>query len=321
MTFHPAGIFVPLVTPFTDNGDLAATDLERLAHTVIEEGAAGIVALGTTAEPAALSRQERRDVLQICRRVCRERDVPLIVGAGSNDTAGTVRAVEELGEEGDVAGALVVVPYYTRPSEAGVVAHFEHVADRSPVPLVLYNVPYRTGRQLGWESILRLSEHPQIVGVKQAVGSVDTDTARLLAETGRTGRSAGSAPAQPGRSAGSAPAQFSVLAGEDTLVSPLLAMGAAGAILATANVYTREFVELFHSWRSGSTAHARALGNRLVGPAWALMSEPNPTVVKAALHARGRIPTAHVRLPLLPARCVVEDVPLSHRPGFTGQHL
>jgi 4-hydroxy-tetrahydrodipicolinate synthase len=303
MTFHPSGVFVPLVTPFTGSGDLAAGDLERLAHTVIEEGAAGIVALGTTAEPAALSPQERRDVLQICRGVCRERGVPLIVGAGSNDTAGTVRAVEELAEEGDVAGVLVVVPYYTRPSEAGVVAHFEHVADRSPVPLILYNVPYRTGQQLGWEAVVRLSEHPRIVGIKQAVGSVDTDTARLLAETAPSGRS------------------FSVLAGEDTLVSPLLAMGAAGAIAATANVYTREFVELFRLWRSGNSAQARALGNRLVGPASVLMSEPNPTAVKAALHARGRIPTANVRLPLLPARCVVEDVPLSHRPGFTGHLL
>ncbi|MCQ4120988.1 4-hydroxy-tetrahydrodipicolinate synthase [Rhodococcus tibetensis] len=280
MTFRPSGLFVPLVTPFADSGELDVVDLERLAHTVIEEGAAGIVALGTTAEPATLSVQERRDVIQICSRVCREHKVPLLVGAGSNDTVGTVRAIEELTSEADVAGALVVVPYYTRPSEAGVVAHFEYVAERSPLPLILYNVPYRTGQQLGWESLVRLSGHPQIVGIKQAVGAVDIDTARLLAEPSDS---------------------FSVLAGEDALVSPLLAMGATGAILATANVCAREFVELFQLWRCGNTVRARAWGNQLVGPACALMADPNPTVIKAVLHAQGRISTPNVRLPLLPA--------------------
>ncbi|MFC9553827.1 4-hydroxy-tetrahydrodipicolinate synthase [Rhodococcus sp. NPDC056960] len=280
MTFAPSGIFVPVITPFSASGELVAVDLERLAHQVIEEGAAGVVALGTTSESSTLSPRERREVVRICGRVCREHGVPLVVGAGSNDTVGTVRAIEELGESADVAAVLVVVPYYTRPSEAGVVAHFEYVAQRSPLPLIVYNVPYRTGRQLGWRSILSLSEHPRIVGIKQAVGSVDTDTARLLAGSADT---------------------FAVLAGEDALVAPLLAMGAAGAILATANVCTREFVELFQLWRSGSLAEARALGNQLVAPACALMSEPNPTVIKAVLHAQGRISSATVRLPLLPS--------------------
>lgn len=281
MTFRPSGILVPLVTPFAENGGIAYADLERLAHDIVVDGATGIVALGTTAEVSALSTRERQDVVRICGRVCREHDVPLIVGAGSNDTAGTVRAIDELSSEADVAAALVVVPYYTRPSEPGVVAHFEYVAERSPVPSVLYNVPYRTAQRLGWESIVRLSEHPRIVGIKQAAGSVDTDTARLLAESSDS---------------------FSILAGEDTLVSPLLAMGAEGAILATANVYAREFAELFQLWTGGDPARARAAGNRLVGPASALMSQPNPTLIKAVLHAEGRISTPNVRLPLLPAR-------------------
>ncbi|WP_213576680.1 4-hydroxy-tetrahydrodipicolinate synthase [Rhodococcus sp. USK13] len=293
MTFRPSGIFVPLITPFTDNGALGVGDLERLARTVIEEGAAGIVALGTTAEAATLSTQERGEVVEICSRVCREHKVPLLVGAGSNDTAGTVRALDELHSEADVAGALVVVPYYTRPSEAGVVAHFEYVAERSPLPLILYNVPYRTGQYLGFESLVRLSAHPQIVGIKQAVGAVDTDTARLLAEPSDA---------------------FSVLAGEDALVSPLLAMGAEGAILATANVCAREFVDLFQLWRSGDTPQARDLGNQLVGPACALMADPNPTVIKAVLHAQGRISTPTVRLPLLPARSSAIREALQHIP-------
>ena len=279
MTFHPSGIFVPLVTPFTAGGEVATADLERLANDVVEEGASGMVALGTTAEASTLTQGERRDVVAICDRVCKERGVPLIVGVGTNDTVDTVRAALEMRESFSAAGILVVVPYYTRPSEAGVVAHFEYIADRSPLPLILYNVPYRTGQQLGWRSIVHLSEHRQIVGIKQAVGSVDTDTARLLAESADS---------------------FSVLAGEDTLASPLLAMGAAGAVLATANVYPREFTELFRLWRDGRADQARALGHRLVEPASALMSEPNPTVIKAVLHAQGRISSANVRLPLLP---------------------
>lgn len=295
MNFHPSGILVPLITPFAHDGAVATTDLERLAHEVIDEGASGIVALGTTGEPSTLTPDERREVLLICDRVCRERGVPLLVGAGSNDTADTVRAIEEVDGLVDAAGVLVTVPYYTRPSEAGAVAHFEHVADRSRLPLVLYNVPYRTGQHLGWESIVRLSRHPRIAGIKQAVGVVDTDTARLFAECDDS---------------------FAILAGEDTLVSPLLAMGAAGAILATANVCTREFVELFDLWRSGDSRKARDLANALVGPASALMSAPNPTVVKAVLHAQGRISTANVRLPLLPVRYpsavahVLEQLPL-----------
>jgi 4-hydroxy-tetrahydrodipicolinate synthase len=292
MTFRPSGILVPLVSPFTDTGDLAADDLERLAHAVLDDGAAGLVALGTTAEAATLSPQERRDVVRICAAVCRDRRVPLLVGAGTNDTAGTVRALDDVGEQRGIAGALVVVPYYTRPTEAGVVAHFEHVADRSPVPIVLYNVPYRTGQHLGWESVVRLSEHPRIVGIKQAVGAVDTDTARLLAEC---------------------PEEFSVLAGEDTLISPLLAMGAAGAIAATANVCAAEIAGLLRYWSTGRVEQARDLGSRLVGPVSALMSGPNPTVIKAVLHAQGRISTPNVRLPLLPADDVAAIVELVGR--------
>ncbi|WP_067816669.1 4-hydroxy-tetrahydrodipicolinate synthase [Nocardia inohanensis] len=280
MTFQPTGIFAPLVTPFTDTGELAAADLERLAHSVIQAGVAGLVALGTTAEAPTLTPEERREVVRICGKVCREHEVPLIVGAGSNDTAATARALTALADESEATAVLSVVPYYTRPTEAGIVAHFEHLADRSPLPLVLYNVPYRTGRELGWEAIVRLGSHPNIVGVKQAVGTVDTDTARLFAEC---------------------PEAFSILAGEDTLVSPLLAMGAAGGILATANIFPAELAELCRLWQSGKAAAARALGNSLVAPAGALFTEPNPTVIKAVLHAQGRISAPTVRLPLLPA--------------------
>ncbi|GAB20160.1 dihydrodipicolinate synthase [Gordonia effusa NBRC 100432] len=291
MLFRPAGIYVPLITPFDDTGALAADDLRRLAHHVLDSGAAGIVALGTTAESAALTSDERCLVVEICGQVCAEHDSPLIVGAGTNDTYGTQAIIQSLAGTGDIAAVLTVVPYYTRPSEDGVVAHFEHLARHSPLPLITYNVPYRTGQTLGSTAILRIAQHPNIIGVKQSVGSVDTDTAQLIAR---------------------APQGFSILAGEDTLVSPLLAMGAHGAILATANVYPGEFVELHRLWRNGNIDDARALGSRLVTPAHALMSTPNPTMIKAALHARGSISSAAVRLPLLPVRepsSAVDEIP------------
>lgn len=278
MTFHPTGIFVPLITPFTDNGTVAESDLTRLAHRVLDDGAAGIVALGTTAEASTLTSDERRRVIEICGRVSADHGSPLIVGVGGNDSTAAVAAIESVSDTADITAILSVVPYYSRPSEAGVVAHFRHLADNSRLPLVLYNVPYRTGQSVGPEAILSLAAHRNIVGIKQSVGAVDTDTARLIAD---------------------APRDFSILAGEDTVVSPLLAMGAAGAVLATANVYPREFAELFTLWRDGNNDGARRLGNRLVEPARALMSTPNPTGIKAALYAQDRISSAAVRLPLL----------------------
>jgi 4-hydroxy-tetrahydrodipicolinate synthase len=275
-----AGLYVPLVTPFTDRGELAPGALEDLAHAVIDGGAAGIVALGTTGEPATLTAAERHEVLDICARVCRERSVTLIAGAGSNDTRASAQALAELAKWPEVSAALAVVPYYTRPSEAGVAAHFTELAAGSPVPLIIYNIPYRTGQAVGWRALRQLAELPGVAGVKHAVGGIDAGTVRLMADL---------------------PAGFAVLGGDDLFASPLLALGAAGAILASANVCTCYYAEMVSAWRAGDIARARELGHRLTALSEALFAEPNPTVIKAALHAQGRIPSPAVRLPLLPA--------------------
>jgi 4-hydroxy-tetrahydrodipicolinate synthase len=275
-----AGLYVPLVTPFTADGELAPDALEALAHAVLDGGAAGIVALGTTGEPATLTAEERRSVVDICVRVCRERAATLIVGAGSNDTRASARALAELAKWPEISAALTVVPYYTRPSEEGVVAHFTKLAADSPVPLIVYNIPYRTGRVVGWRALRRLADVPGIAGVKHAVGGIDEDTVRLMADL---------------------PPGFAVLGGEDVLAAPLLALGAAGGIMASANLCTRGYADLIEAWRADEPARARVLGNRLVWLSAALFAEPNPTVIKAALHAQGRIPSPAVRLPLLPA--------------------
>lgn len=273
-----AGLYVPLVTPFTADGALAADALEGLARSALTEGATGLVALGTTAEAATLTAVERALVVEICARVCRELNGQLIVGAGSNSTAASIEAVAALSPQ--ITAALTVVPYYTRPSEAGVLAHFQALAATSPVPLVIYNIPYRTGRILSAETLRQLAEHPNIIGVKHAVGSIDDATIELMATR---------------------PADFAVLAGDDLYLSPLLALGAAGGILASSALVTGSFAALIDAWHHGRIEEARALGHRLAGLSAALFAEPNPTVIKAVLAAQGRIPSPAVRLPLLPA--------------------
>ncbi|WP_330255449.1 4-hydroxy-tetrahydrodipicolinate synthase [Nocardia sp. NBC_00565] len=272
------GLFVPLITPFTASGELAADALASLAHEVLDDGATGIVALGTTAETATLTPEERRRVLDICATVCRERNAPLIAAAGTNSTAASIEALAALGAT--VTAALTVVPYYTRPSEAGVLAHFRQLAATSPIPLIVYNVPHRTGRTLSPDTLHELARTPNIIGFKHAVGGIDDTTITLMSTL---------------------PPGVSVLAGDDLHAAPLLALGASGAILASAHLATSAFATLITLWRNGPLPEARQLAHRLAPLAAALFAEPNPAVIKSALAAQGRIPTPTVRLPLLSA--------------------
>jgi 4-hydroxy-tetrahydrodipicolinate synthase len=219
--------------------------------------------------------------------VCGDTGAQLIVGAGTNDTRTTIARHEELAGVPGVAASLAVVPYYVRPSEAGIVAHVTAVAERSPVPLVLYNVPYRTGRGLGATSLLELAAHPDVVGLKQAVGGVDADTLRVLA---------------------GAPPSFSVLGGDDAFLLPIVLMGGAGAIAAAAHVRTADFVQMIDDGLAGRVEDARTPAQALLPVVLALFAEPNPAVIKGVLHAQGRIPTPDVRMPLSAAsKSAVED--------------
>jgi 4-hydroxy-tetrahydrodipicolinate synthase len=274
------GLYVPLITPFADNGDLDGGTLEQLAHRVLDDGATGIVALGTTAEAATLTDAERAQVLTVCNHVCQDRGAPLIAGVGTNATARSAAALADLSSHPQVRAALTVVPYYNRPGEAGVLEHFRALARSGPVPLLIYNVPYRTGQAVTWRTMAELAKTPGIGGVKHAAGCIDEDTIAMMA----------------GR-----PSSFRVLGGDDLYISPLLALGADGAILASAHVRTREFATLVRLWRDGAAREARLLGHRLTHVARALFAEPNPVVIKAVLHGLGLIPSPVVRLPLLRA--------------------
>ncbi|MET9464604.1 dihydrodipicolinate synthase family protein [Streptomyces sp. NPDC006544] len=276
----PHGIHVPLVTPFTPAGEVAAEALEALAHEVLDAGAAGIVALGTTAETAALDEAERDLVTDVCARVCRERGALLSVGAGASGTRAAEESLAQLKRWPEATAALVTVPPFLRPSAAGVLAHFTRLAEVSPLPLIVYHIPYRTGQSLDAATLRAIGALPGVAGVKYAVGAVDQEAVALL---------------------GDLPDGFAVLAGDDAYLSPLLALGAAGGILASAHLATARFVELAEAWRAGDAQRARPLGHALARLSAAAFAEPNPAVVKGVLYAQGRIPTPDVRLPLLPA--------------------
>jgi 4-hydroxy-tetrahydrodipicolinate synthase len=185
---------------------------------------------------------------------------------------------------------MIVVPYYVRPSQAGIVAHVKAAADVSDAPVVVYNIPARTGRVLEVAGMLELAAHPNVVGVKQAVDGVDLATLEILAK---------------------APRGFALLAGDDPYLLPTVLMGGAGAICASAHLCTDRFVQMIECGLAGKVDEGRAHHEALLPLVKACFAEPNPAVFKAVLHAQGRIPTPDVRLPLLAASAASRDAALA----------
>jgi 4-hydroxy-tetrahydrodipicolinate synthase len=284
-------VYVAAAPPFGRAGAVALDSLEGLVHGFLDAGAAGVVALGTTAEAAALEPDEKQAVIDVCAKVCVERSAQLIVGAGTNNTAASVAAVEALRGTPALVAALSVVPYYVRPSEAGIIEHMKAVAAASPVPLVVYNIPYRTGRALGSASLLELADTPNIAGVKQAVGSIDLDTLEVLAGAPREG--------------------FAVLGGDDAYLFPTVLMGGAGTVAASANIATERFVAMIECGLAGKLEEGRTLSEALLPLVKRLFAEPNPAVIKGVLHATGKIPTPSLRLPMTPASSAAVDAALA----------
>jgi 4-hydroxy-tetrahydrodipicolinate synthase len=265
-SFRPSGVLVPLVTPFDERGAVDAATLARLAEDELDGGARGVVALATTGEPTSLSDAERDAVVAVCAEVCARGAGVLVVGAGTNDTRTTILRHEALAEVAGVAASLAVVPYYVRPSEAAIVRHFQAVSERSPVPLIAYNIPYRTGRGLGADALLELAAMDNVAGVKQAVGCIDADTLRVLSEVRD---------------------DFALLGGDDAFLFPLVLMGATGAIAASANLCTRRFVEMIESGLRGEVETGRRHAEARLPLVQALFAEPSPAVIKGAPPRRG----------------------------------
>ena len=271
------GVWIPLITPFDAQGAVDVGAIERLCHEYSAAGVSGIVALGTTGEASSLDADEKHAVIDAVVRACTAAHTRVLVGTGSNNTETTVRATAALADTPGVVGALVVVPYYVRPSVAGIVAHFRAVAAASPVPVIAYNVPSRTGRDIGAAGLLELAQVPNIAGVKQAVATLDADTLQVLAN---------------------APDGFGMLGGEDTLLFPLMCMGAVGTISAAAHLCTERFVAMIECGLAGKIEDGRAHAEALLPVVRAAYVDPNPAIFKGVLHAQGRIATPDVRLPL-----------------------
>jgi 4-hydroxy-tetrahydrodipicolinate synthase len=284
--FAPRRLLVPLVTPFDGDGHVDGAALERLADDALSSGAEGLVALGTTGEPTSLDDAERALVVAICARVCGDHQAALVVAAGTNDTRTTIARHEALVDVPGARASLAVVPYYVRPSEPAIVAHFQAVAARSPVPLIVYNIPYRTGRGLGSAALLELAHTDNIVGLKQAVGGIDTDTLEVLA---------------------GAPGGFGVLGGDDAFLYPLVLLGGAGAIAASGNLVTERFAAMLDDGIAGRVVQGRRAAEALLPLVVALFAEPSPAVIKALLHAQGRIATPDLRMPLSAASHAATD--------------
>jgi len=284
------GVYLPLITPFAADGSIAFDALERLAHDSLDAGIAGLVPLGTTGEAPLLDADEKRAVVELCARIGRERDVQVIVGSGTNNTATTVSATEAYGAIDGVTHAMVVVPYYVRPSQQGIVEHVRAAAAASPVPVVIYNIPLRTGRVLEVPGMLELASDPNVIGVKQAVDGIDLATLEILAQ---------------------APSDFAVLGGDDPYLLPTVLLGGAGAICASAHVCTDRFVAMIECGLAGKVDEGRTHHEALLPVVKACFAEPNPAVFKAVLHAQGRIPTPDLRLPLLPASDAARDAALA----------
>ena len=268
------GAIVALVTPFKE-GRVDEEALCRLIEAEIEGGVAALVPCGTTGEGTTLSPAEWRRVIEITRSAAGGR-VPVIAGCGTNDTAGTIertRLARSIGAD----GGLVITPYYNRPTQEGLFAHFSAVAHAVDLPLVLYNVPGRTGVHLEPATIERLIPCEGIVAVKEATGSMKV-LSEILSRCGD---------------------RFSLLSGEDATILPFMAAGGNGVISVVANVVPGDVVTLCNAVARGDLEVARGLHLRLFPLVEALFCETNPIPVKAALGMLGCI-TPEVRLPLTP---------------------
>ncbi|MEO8570850.1 MAG: 4-hydroxy-tetrahydrodipicolinate synthase [Chloroflexota bacterium] len=281
---HPMlrGAFTALVTPFTAEGALDEGAFRRLVRWQILAGIDGLVPCGTTGESPTLSTEERERLIAATVEVAAERPsrdrIRVIAGTGSNDTAATIRATRRAAELGADA-ALVVAPYYNRPDARMLNAHFRAIADEGDLPIVVYNVPSRTGSNVDADTFLRLAEHPRVVAVKEASGNLE----------------------QISRICRDRPRDVAVLAGDDAWTLPVLAMGGDGVVSVASNEIPGELVALCVAARAGDWETARRVHERWLPLFFGnFRGGPNPVPAKAALRLMGLLESDMVRAPLLP---------------------
>ena len=267
------GTFTALVTPFR-NGGIDVSAFEKLIETQIAAGITGIVAIGTTGESPTLSHEEREQLISLAVEAAHKRCL-VIAGTGSNATQHAVtgtRMAEKLG----VDGALLVAPYYNKPSQEGLFRHFKTIADATSLPIILYNIPGRCGVDIVPETVIRLAtECRNIVSIKEASGSVErvSELRRRLPES------------------------FTILSGDDSLTLPFMSVGAVGVVSVASNLFPLEVCALIRACESGDLKLAEKLHRKLLPLFKDLFIEPNPVPVKTAFGWRGAM-SGEVRLPL-----------------------
>ncbi len=270
------GSIVAIVTPMFEDGSVDWKGLEKLVEWHIAQGTNSIVAVGTTGEASTLSLAEHKQVIKEIVRVANKR-IPIIAGTGANSTHEAIELTKEAKELGADA-ALLVTPYYNKPTQEGLYQHYKAIAEAVDFPQILYNVPGRTGVDMLNETVIRLADIPQIVGIKDATGDVPRGQALIEGLRGK---------------------EMTVYSGDDATAYQLIALGALGNISVTANVAPKEMSQICAAAISGDAERAEALNNEIANLHNILFCESNPIPVKWALHEMGLIGTG-IRLPLTP---------------------
>jgi 4-hydroxy-tetrahydrodipicolinate synthase len=285
MGFLPTGPFgrmlVAMVTPFTADGALDIEGAQKLAEHLVEQGCDGIVVSGTTGESPTTSDAEKDQLLRAVIEAVGERAI-VVAGVGSNDTAHSVEQAQ-LAAKAGAGGALLVTPYYNRPPQAGIEAHFRAIADATELPVLLYDIPVRTGAPIATETLLRLADHPRIVAVKDAKGDL-TASSVVLAET-----------------------DLAYYSGDDALNLPLLSIGACGFVSVVGHTFTPQLVALLDAFDAGDVGRAIGLHKQLLPAYIGFFRTQGVITTKAALRLLG-LPGGPVRLPLIDATSEQIDV-------------
>lgn len=281
MSFDFSGAGVALVTPFNENGNVDFPALGKIVENQMHGGMDYLVLMGTTAETATLNYLEKREIAAFVREVTGGR-IPLIMGLGGYDTADTVKKLETADLTG-ISGILAITPYYNRPNQEGLYRHFRAMSEASPLPLVLYNVPSRTGVNMEADTTLRLAgDCSNIVAVKEASGNL-TQISRIIKY---------------------APAHFKVISGDDVNALPVISIGGKGVISVIANAYPKKLADLVHFALEGHMAAAARQHLELTELFKLQFDDGNPAGVKVMLHEMGIIQNI-LRLPLVPANATV----------------
>ncbi len=273
-------VITAMVTPFTEDGSLDAAGARRLAAYLVDHGSEGLVVCGTTGESPTLSQHEKLTMFETVTDEVGDR-VKVIAGTGTYNTAESIELTAEAAHIG-VDACLIVTPYYSKPPQNGLLAHFRAIADSSHVPLIVYDIPGRTGRRVERTTMLQLAAHERIVGVKDAVGDAG-ETAKLRAELDAEGRDV-----------------FEIYSGDDPLLLPHLAAGAVGIVSVCSHLVGPQIKQIFSAWSNGKIDEAQRIYRELLPTISVIMGvTSSPIPVKAALAMIG-LDVGSPRLPLVP---------------------